>query len=80
MCCALDDPLQAEVVTIDEEELEGEERNFAAIDLFLTNSTKLRDVAQFRMNNLLDVPVPRGFTHIRFETPAAQRNFVYRTL
>ena len=31
------------------------------------------------MNNLLDVALSHGgYTHIRFETPAAQRNFVYK--
>ena len=36
-------------------------------------------MAHFRMNNLLDVALSHGgYTHIRFETPAAQRNFVYK--
>ena len=60
----------------------GEKRNFCGDwTSFTTNSTKLRDVAQFRMNNLLDVALSHGgYTHIRFETPAAQRNFVYKNV
>lgn len=36
-------------------------------------------MAQFWMNHLLDVALSHGgYTHIRFETPEAQRNFVYK--